>query len=52
MALIVGFLVAVVATPLAARLATRLGLVDEPGPLKVHAAAGARTSVAWPCWWR
>ena len=37
MALIVGFLVAVVATPLAARLATRLGLVDRPGPLKVQA---------------
>jgi UDP-GlcNAc:undecaprenyl-phosphate/decaprenyl-phosphate GlcNAc-1-phosphate transferase len=36
MALIAGFVVAVLATPLAARLATRLGLVDEPGPLKVH----------------
>ena len=37
MALIAGFLVAVVASPLAARLATWLGLVDVPGPLKVHA---------------
>jgi UDP-GlcNAc:undecaprenyl-phosphate/decaprenyl-phosphate GlcNAc-1-phosphate transferase len=37
MALIVGFAVAVVATPIAALVATRLGLVDEPGPLKVHA---------------
>jgi UDP-GlcNAc:undecaprenyl-phosphate/decaprenyl-phosphate GlcNAc-1-phosphate transferase len=37
MALIVAFAVAVVATPLAARLATRLGVVDRPGPLKVHA---------------
>ena len=37
MALIVGFAVAVIATPVAAWLATRLGLVDEPGPLKVHA---------------
>ncbi len=37
MALIAGFVVAVVATPLAARLAVRLGLVDQPGPLKVHA---------------
>jgi UDP-GlcNAc:undecaprenyl-phosphate/decaprenyl-phosphate GlcNAc-1-phosphate transferase len=37
MALIAGFLVAVVASPLAARLATWLGLVDRPGPLKVHA---------------
>ncbi len=36
MALIVAFVVAVVATPLAARLATRLGIVDRPGPLKVH----------------
>ena len=39
MALIVGLVVAVVATPLAARLATRLGLVDQPGPLKVHTRA-------------
>jgi len=36
MALIAGFVVAVVATPLAARLAARLGLIDRPGPLKVH----------------
>jgi UDP-GlcNAc:undecaprenyl-phosphate/decaprenyl-phosphate GlcNAc-1-phosphate transferase len=37
MALIAGFLVAVVASPLAALLATRLGIVDHPGHLKVHA---------------
>jgi UDP-GlcNAc:undecaprenyl-phosphate GlcNAc-1-phosphate transferase len=37
MALIVGFVAAVVATPIAAWCATRLGLVDQPGPLKVHA---------------
>jgi len=37
MALIAGFVVAVVATPVAAWCATRLGLVDHPGPLKVHA---------------
>ena len=37
MALIAGFAVAVVATPIAAWVATRIGLVDEPGPLKVHA---------------
>jgi UDP-GlcNAc:undecaprenyl-phosphate GlcNAc-1-phosphate transferase len=37
MALIVAFAVAVVATPIAARIATRLGVVDRPGPLKVHA---------------
>ena len=37
MALIVAFVVAVIATPAAAWLATRLGLVDHPGPLKVHA---------------
>ncbi len=36
MALISAFVVAVVATPLAALLATRLDLVDHPGPLKVH----------------
>jgi UDP-GlcNAc:undecaprenyl-phosphate GlcNAc-1-phosphate transferase len=36
MALIVGFAVAVVATPVAAWLATRVGIVDAPGPLKVH----------------
>ena len=36
MALIVGFVVAVLATPVAAWIATRLGIVDEPGPLKVH----------------
>jgi UDP-GlcNAc:undecaprenyl-phosphate GlcNAc-1-phosphate transferase len=39
MALIVSFVVAVIATPLAAWLATRVGLVDHPGPLKVHARA-------------
>jgi UDP-GlcNAc:undecaprenyl-phosphate/decaprenyl-phosphate GlcNAc-1-phosphate transferase len=33
------FVVAVVATPLAARFATRVGLVDRPGPLKPHAQA-------------
>lgn len=37
MALIVGFAVAVVVTPVAAWVATRVGIVDEPGPLKVHA---------------
>jgi UDP-GlcNAc:undecaprenyl-phosphate GlcNAc-1-phosphate transferase len=37
MALIAAVLVAVVVSPLAARLATRLGVVDRPGPLKVHA---------------
>jgi UDP-GlcNAc:undecaprenyl-phosphate GlcNAc-1-phosphate transferase len=36
MALIAGFVVAVVATPAAAWCATRLGIVDQPGPLKVH----------------
>lgn len=36
MALIVAFTVAVVTAPLAGRLARRLGLVDRPGPLKVH----------------
>jgi len=36
MALIVGLVVAALATPLAARLATRLGLVAQPGPLRVH----------------
>jgi UDP-GlcNAc:undecaprenyl-phosphate GlcNAc-1-phosphate transferase len=36
MALIVGFVVALLLTPVAARVATRLGIVDEPGPLKVH----------------
>ncbi len=36
MALIVAFAVAVVVTPIAARVATRLGAVDHPGPLKVH----------------
>jgi UDP-GlcNAc:undecaprenyl-phosphate GlcNAc-1-phosphate transferase len=35
-ALIVGFAVALLLTPLAAALATRIGLVDHPGPLKVH----------------
>jgi UDP-N-acetylmuramyl pentapeptide phosphotransferase/UDP-N-acetylglucosamine-1-phosphate transferase len=37
MALIAAFGVAVVATPLAMWLATRIGFVNEPGPLKVHA---------------
>jgi UDP-N-acetylmuramyl pentapeptide phosphotransferase/UDP-N-acetylglucosamine-1-phosphate transferase len=37
MALIVAFGVAVVATPLAMWVATRIGFVNEPGPLKVHA---------------
>ena len=36
MALIVGLLVAIVATPVAAAIASRTGLVDRPGPLKVH----------------
>jgi UDP-GlcNAc:undecaprenyl-phosphate GlcNAc-1-phosphate transferase len=35
-ALIVAFLVAVAATPVIARVASRLGVVDHPGPLKVH----------------
>jgi len=39
MALIAAFVVAVLATPLAAMAATRLGVVDHPGPLKVHARA-------------
>jgi len=38
-ALLIAFAVAIVATPLAARVAIRLGVVDHPGPLKVHAAA-------------
>jgi len=37
MALVAGFVVAVIATPVAAWCARRLGLVDRPGPLKVHA---------------
>ena len=36
MALIVAFAVTVVATPFVARAATRAGIVDRPGPLKVH----------------
>src|SRR6478609_3702775 len=36
MALIVAFAVAVVATPVAAWVATRVGIVDAPGPLKVQ----------------
>ena len=32
----VAFAVAVVATPVAAAIAARVGLVDHPGPLKVH----------------
>src|SRR4051812_17046769 len=39
MALIVAFGVAAVATPVAAWIATRIGLVNRPGPLKVHARA-------------
>ncbi len=39
MALIVAFVVAVILTPVAAWVATRLGIVDEPGPLKVQARA-------------
>ena len=35
-ALIASFVVAVVVTPGVARVATRLGVVDHPGPLKVH----------------
>jgi UDP-GlcNAc:undecaprenyl-phosphate/decaprenyl-phosphate GlcNAc-1-phosphate transferase len=35
-AVIVGFAVAVVATPIAAQVARRLGIVDAPGPLKVQ----------------
>jgi UDP-GlcNAc:undecaprenyl-phosphate GlcNAc-1-phosphate transferase len=37
MAAFVAFAVVVVATPLAARLATRLGVLDRPGEHKVHA---------------
>src|SRR5260221_14576026 len=36
MALIIGFAVAVIATPVAAWVATHVGIVDAPGPLKVH----------------
>jgi UDP-GlcNAc:undecaprenyl-phosphate GlcNAc-1-phosphate transferase len=36
-ALIIAFAVALVLTPLIARLALRLGVVDRPGPLKVQA---------------
>ncbi len=32
----VAFLVAVIATPIAGRVAQRVGIVDHPGPLKVH----------------
>src|SRR3954471_11147625 len=32
------FVVALVATPFAARVAARIGFVDRPGPLKVHQA--------------
>jgi UDP-GlcNAc:undecaprenyl-phosphate GlcNAc-1-phosphate transferase len=35
-ALIVAFALAVVLTPLVARVATRIGVVDRPGPLKVQ----------------
>jgi UDP-GlcNAc:undecaprenyl-phosphate GlcNAc-1-phosphate transferase len=37
-ALIVAFGIALVATPIAARVATRAGIVDRPGPLKVQQA--------------
>jgi UDP-GlcNAc:undecaprenyl-phosphate GlcNAc-1-phosphate transferase len=37
-ALIVAFVVALVATPLAMRVAVRAGIVDHPGPLKVQQA--------------
>ena len=36
MALIIGFAVCVVVTPVAARVALATGVVDRPGPLKVH----------------
>ena len=36
---VAAFVVALLATPLAARFATRVGLVDRPGPLKTHAVA-------------
>ncbi len=39
MALIAGFAVAAILSPIAAWAATRVGLVDEPGPLKVHQQA-------------
>ncbi len=39
MALIAGFAVAVILSPVAAWAATRVGLVDRPGPLKVHQQA-------------
>jgi UDP-GlcNAc:undecaprenyl-phosphate GlcNAc-1-phosphate transferase len=35
-ALILAFAIAVIVTPVAARLAVRLGVVDRPGPLKVQ----------------
>jgi UDP-GlcNAc:undecaprenyl-phosphate GlcNAc-1-phosphate transferase len=38
-ALAVAFVVSVAVTPLMARVAVRLGVVDRPGPLKVQAAA-------------
>jgi UDP-GlcNAc:undecaprenyl-phosphate/decaprenyl-phosphate GlcNAc-1-phosphate transferase len=38
-ALIAGFAVAVILSPIAAWAATRVGLVDQPGPLKVHEQA-------------
>ena len=41
MALIVAFVVAVVVTPLLARVARRLGVVDQPGPAEGARAAGA-----------
>jgi UDP-GlcNAc:undecaprenyl-phosphate GlcNAc-1-phosphate transferase len=34
--LLVAFAIALVATPVAARVATRVGMVDQPGPLKVQ----------------
>ena len=36
---VAAFVVALLATPLAARFATRVRLVDRPGPLKTHAVA-------------
>ena len=36
MALIIAFVVAVAVTPVCGYLATRIGVVDHPGPLKVH----------------
>src|ERR1044072_1112871 len=35
-ALFLAFGIALIATPIAARVAVRIGFVDAPGPLKVH----------------